>query len=104
MKPLRLQYLAVIMEELALVFDDGLEIYISLQRLRQACPCAKCQGEPDAIGRVIRPLSQWNANSYRLTKIEPVGGYALQCYWADGHATGIYSLAYLRELATPTIR
>ena len=90
------------MEELVLVFEDGLEIYIPLQRLRQACPCAKCQGEPDALGRVIRPLSQWVASSYHLTRIERVGGYALQFFWADGHATGIYSLAYLRDLAVPT--
>lgn len=89
------------MDELALVFDDGWETYIPLKQLRQACPCAKCQGEPDALGRVIRPLSEWVANSYNLTKIERVGGYALQFFWADGHATGIYSLAYLRELALP---
>jgi DUF971 family protein len=27
-----------------------------------------------------------------------VGGYGLQIFWADGHGTGIYSMAYLEKL------
>lgn len=30
--------------------------------------------------------------------IEPVGRYALRFQWSDGHATGIYTFEYLREL------
>ena len=36
----------------------------------------------------------------RLEKIEAVGNYAINLGWADGHDTGIYSYAYLRELCS----
>jgi DUF971 family protein len=31
-------------------------------------------------------------------KAEAIGRYALGITWSDGHATGIYSFDYLREL------
>ena len=34
-----------------------------------------------------------------LVGIEEVGNYAIQLAWGDGHATGIYSFRFLRELA-----
>jgi DUF971 family protein len=30
--------------------------------------------------------------------VSPVGNYALQFGWSDGHNTGIYTFDYLREL------
>ncbi len=93
-----LQNAAVIGEELALVFDGGREIYLSLPMLRRACPCAACQGEPDALGRVVRPHVEHGPGAFDLRRYEPVGGYALQLFWADGHSTGIYSFDYLAKL------
>jgi len=51
------------------------------------------------MGRVIRPRVEHGAGAFELRGIEPVGGYALQPAWADGHASGIYSYDYLRKLA-----
>jgi DUF971 family protein len=98
MDALRVETMAVIGEELCLTFYDGVEIYLPLSLLRRACPCAACQGEPDALGRVVRPKVEWKENSTTLRQITPVGAYALQLFWQDGHSTGIYSLSYLREL------
>lgn len=95
----RLEHTAVIGTELALRFADGEELYLSLDMLRRACPCAACQGEPDALGRVLRPVQQIGARGFELLRYEVVGGYALQLFWADGHSTGIYSFDYLRRLA-----
>ncbi len=89
----------LIQAELALAFDDGVELYLPLDQLRAACPCAACQGEPDALGRVVRPQRQVGAGGTTLRKWVPVGGYALQLYWGDGHSSGIYSFDYLRSLA-----
>lgn len=89
----------VIGKELAVAFDDGTEWYVPIDMLRRACPCANCQGEPDALGRVVKPHVELAPNSFTLTSIEQVGGYALQLRWADGHATGLYSYDYLRRLA-----
>jgi len=89
---------AVVGAELALAYDDGTECFLPLEGLRQACPCASCQGEPDALGRVVRPQPRVGEGGFELRRIEPVGGYALQLHWGDGHATGIYSHEYLRRL------
>ena len=53
----------------------------------------------DALGRVIRPEPQVGQGGHDLVKIEPIGGYALQLFWGDGHSSGIYSFDYLRRLA-----
>ncbi len=98
MKSLAIETMAVIGEELCLNFNDGVEIYLPLPLLRRACPCAACQGEPDAMGRVVRPKVELKENSTHLHQITPVGSYALQLFWQDGHSTGIYSLPYMREL------
>jgi len=40
------------------------------------------------------------ARSYRIVELHPVGNYALQPVWDDGHSTGIYTWEYLRHLCT----
>lgn len=94
-----LQNATVIGNEFALSFADGYEAYLFLPLLRRACPCAACQGEPDAMGRVIRPLVELGPRAFELQKFETVGGYAIQLFWGDGHSTGIYSFSYLQKLA-----
>ena len=59
--------------------------------LRGWCPCAGCQGH----GTTRRFVPVKNA---RLARVFAVGRYALSLRWEDGHETGIYSYAYLREL------
>jgi len=38
----------VVGRELAIVWDDGREDYIPLEKLRRNCPCAMCKGETKA--------------------------------------------------------
>lgn len=59
--------------------------------LRGFCPCAHCQGHEGAIEFV-------EGGSLELDGIEEVGNYALKLGWGDGHATGIYTFRFLREL------
>lgn len=58
--------------------------------LRGWCPCAECQGH-GGERRFVHGDSD-------LLRIIAVGRYALTPVWGDGHETGIYSYAYLREL------
>ncbi|RYD22875.1 MAG: DUF971 domain-containing protein [Verrucomicrobiaceae bacterium] len=94
-----LENATVIGNELALSFADDFEAYLPLPMLRRACPCAGCQGEPDALGRVVRPMVEHGPRAFELLKFEQVGGYALQLFWGDGHSTGIYSYTYLQKLS-----
>ena len=96
---LSIENIGVIQSELAIAWSDGEESYISIERLRRACPCATCQGEPDATGRVVRPKVSYNDRSFTLRSYQLGGGYALLSRFEDGHATGIYSFNYLRDLS-----
>jgi DUF971 family protein len=93
-----LENATVIGNELALSFADGLEVYLTLPMLRRACPCAACQGEPDAMGRVLRPMVEYGPKAFDLQNFETVGGYAIQLVWGDGHSSGIFSYSYLQRL------
>lgn len=88
----------VIGSELAIVLSDGTELYLSLEMLRRACPCAICQGEPDALGRVRKPMVSPGAGAFNARGFEMVGGYGLRIDWMDGHGTGIYGIDYLLKL------
>ena len=84
--------------ELAIIWQDGHESYFPLEKLRRACPCAACGGEPDVMGEVERPLVSYNEKSFDLRSFRFIGGYALQPTWNDGHDSGLYSFRYLRAL------
>jgi len=96
---LRPEQVQIIGKELAIAWSDGVESYFDLERLRRACPCAVCGGEPDVMGKVIRPNNEYTPASFELRGYDFVGGYGLQLRWQDGHSTGIYSFDYLRRLA-----
>ncbi|MBK1881593.1 DUF971 domain-containing protein [Luteolibacter pohnpeiensis] len=96
---MQLEQAVVIGEEFALSFSDATEVYLPLAMLRRACPCAKCQGEPDALGRVVRPLVEHGPGAFEMSHYQVIGGYAIQPFWKDGHSSGIYSYEYLLRLA-----
>ncbi len=97
MRPVDIQPIG---EELAVKWDDGTESFVPLEKLRRCCPCAACRGEADIMGRVYENVERpFSPASFRLVRLEYIGRYAVQPVWADGHATGIYSFDYLREVA-----
>ena len=98
---MRLTDMQVIGPELALKWEDGQESYIPLEALRRACPCAGCKGEVDALGNLHKgPEIPLTPASFRLLRLDRVGGYAVQPSWADGHNTGLYPFPYLQRLGT----
>lgn len=90
----------VIGHELAIRWDDGAESFLNLEALRRRCPCAGCAGEQDVMGNLYKgPARQLGTASFQLKRFTPVGGYAIQLFWGDGHNTGIYSWDYLQRVA-----
>ena len=89
---------------------DGAASAWTFPFLRNACPCATCQGEREQTGRTPGdakpkkqdPFALYEAPARPLT-VTPVGRYALQFEWNDGHTSGIYSWEYLRRLDQPRI-
>jgi DUF971 family protein len=82
-----------------LKFSDGFEGDVSLKELRDNCPCAGCIGE-DVLLQKYEPINKTEVTEagYVLEKAEPVGNYAIQLYWKDGHNTGIYTWEYLKKI------
>jgi DUF971 family protein len=97
MRPENIQHIG---GELAIKWSDGSESFVPLKKLRQGCPCAGCQGETDIMGNVYKnPEQKLTPKAFELVRFKTVGGYGIQPVWADGHATGIFSFEYLKQVA-----
>jgi DUF971 family protein len=90
-------------KKLEILWDDGHESTISLGRLRDACPCATCQGETVLLRHYAPPSQPELPGKYDLVGANQVGSYALQLSWKDGHSTGIYTWERLRSLCECSI-
>lgn len=87
---------------LEIVWDDGLRSQYPLSQLREACPCVECRGGHANMGMANAPddlLQLVPQRSHAITGLRPVGNYALQPSWDDGHETGIYTWEYLRLIS-----
>jgi len=97
MRALDIQHIG---QELAIRWEDGGESFIALEKLRRCCPCASCQGEVDILGQLHKaPDKPLAPTAFELKRFVPVGGYAIQPLWADGHNSGIFSFEYLQKVA-----
>jgi DUF971 family protein len=80
-------------------WSDGHESIFSNPRLREACPCAACQGESGILGkRYMLPVIASVSEDIRAVAHSMVGRYAISFVWSDGHKTGIYPYDYMLEL------
>ncbi len=86
-------------DKLQIIKQDDTSLYIDIKYLRDECPCADCKGETILFKTYLpeKPAVQ-HPDMYKVSKIELVGGYAIQITWKDGHDTGIYSWEYLEQL------
>ena len=98
-KPVVINDLMVLDKELAIIWNDNTESYISFKILRDYCPCAFCSGEKDVLGNVYKgPKQTLGETAYQFIKYEPVGHYALRIFWKDMHADGLYTFEMLQKL------
>lgn len=78
---------------LEVAFDDGTRYQLPCEYLRVESPSAEVQGHsPDQrvwIG---------GKRDVNISAVEPVGNYAVLLRFNDGHATGIFTWSYLKEL------
>jgi DUF971 family protein len=79
-------------KELVVKWADGHTSTIPVKRLRGYCPCAECQGHG---GDAYRFVENKAAGIFEAT---PVGRYAINFKFSDGHATGIFRWDFLRQL------
>ena len=78
---------------LEVAFADGRTFRLSFELLRVYSPSAEVKGHGPG-----QEVLQTGKRNVEIRSVEPVGSYALQPTFSDGHSTGIYSWEYLYEL------
>lgn len=78
---------------LTVTFDDGARYALSAEMLRVLSPSAEVQGH--GPGQKVTVPGKRNVT---ITNMVATGNYAVRIRFDDGHDTGIFTWAYLREL------
>jgi DUF971 family protein len=80
---------------LEIAFSDGREFRLPFEFLRVHSPSAEVRGHGPG-----QETLQVGKRDVVITEIVPVGHYALQPTFSDGHSSGIYSWDYLYEIGS----
>jgi DUF971 family protein len=80
---------------LDIAFDDGKEFSISFELLRVYSPSAEVRGHGQG-----QEVLQLGKREVGISGVEPVGNYAIQPTFTDGHNTGLFSWDYLYKLGS----
>ncbi len=90
-------------------WSDGLEQTIPIRKLRDNCRCASC------IDKRLETASETDSGKKKLTNVlpvlslaetlpldillmHPVGNYAYNIHFSDGHSSGIFTFEIIRSL------
>ena len=79
-------------DRLTVRFEGADDVELSAELLRVESPSAEVQGH--GPGKKQTPLDKQDVT---ITKIVPVGSYAVRLVFSDGHDTGIYSWSLLYD-------
>ena len=80
---------------LDVTFEDGTQFQLPAEYLRVESPSAEVQGHGPSQKQTVPGKAQ-----VAISKIEPVGNYAVRLIFDDRHDTGIFSWSYLYHLGT----
>jgi DUF971 family protein len=78
---------------LEIAFDDGRVFRLPFEYLRVYSPSAEVRGHGPG-----QETLQLGKKDVAVTELQPVGHYAVQPLFSDGHSSGIYTWRYLYEL------
>lgn len=78
---------------LEITFDDGVTYHLPCELLRVYSPSAEVAGH--GPGQEVLQTCKKNVG---ITELVPVGSYAVQINFDDGHDTGLYTWEYLYKL------
>ena len=79
---------------LTVTYEDEARYELPYKYLRLESPSADVQGH----GNGPKPPPPIVSDDIGVEKADPVGRYAVRIHFSDGHANGLYTWAYLREL------
>lgn len=79
--------------KMEIAFADGVRFELPFEYLRVYSPSAEVRGHGPG-----QETLQVGKREVTISAAEPVGHYALNLFFSDGHDSGIYSWEYLYEL------
>ena len=88
--------------EVLIRWEDGHQSVYGFDLLRKECPCALCsderrkQASSGGLSLTVLGGPVLKAGEIQATEVKPVGRYAINFVWSDGHDSGIYSYSFLR--------
>jgi DUF971 family protein len=86
-------------------WSDGVAMDYPFGVLRNACPCATCRekkrAETDKPKGLLQVLSAAETVPLAVTNMHPVGNYAYNISFSDGHSSGLFTMELLREIGKP---
>jgi DUF971 family protein len=99
-KPKNLKVFVSTGEGVEIAWTDGHVSRYTFPYLREHCPCAMCNDERKKKTELGKTAEAFPMFKPRVTakSASPVGNYAVQIEFSDGHSTGIYSYGHLREI------
>jgi DUF971 family protein len=80
---------------LEVAFDDGASFSLPFELLRVYSPSAEVKGH--GAGQEVLQVGKRDVT---ISALEPVGNYAVQPTFSDGHFSGLYTWSYLHQLGT----
>ena len=87
---------------LVIQWSDGRQLHYRTSQLRSACPCATCREKhgkkPQPKPATLPVLSMAEAKPTTIDGMYPVGNYAYQIKFSDGHDSGLYTFEFLYSL------
>ncbi|MEM6507605.1 MAG: DUF971 domain-containing protein [Planctomycetota bacterium] len=86
-------------EALTIRWSDGRVSVYPVGLLRRLSPSADAQQTRQELAQnPLAVLASSSDRPLRIDRIEPVGRYAIRLVFSDGHQTGLYTWAYLRDI------
>lgn len=78
---------------LTISFDDGASYSLTAEYLRISSPSAEVKGHTPAERKLVH-----GKINVAISALQPIGNYAVQIVFDDGHDTGYYDWNYLHML------
>ncbi len=77
---------------LSITWNDGSNLKLSGQTLRQYCACSNCRAK-NVVGKALV------TDSSDIVDIKPIGYAGIQIVFGDGHDRGVFPWHYLQAIA-----
>lgn len=90
-------------QKIVITWSDSSSRSYSPSLLRKSCPCALCKEKRSQPTIATQPLalpviSMAEARPLEVVRMQPVGNYAYNIQFSDGHSSGIFDFQTLYEL------